>query len=290
MDGDTAGKAAVHRSALVALEHITEGKSLNYILLPENMDPDQIIRDKGRENMASILAQKIDLSELVWNFEVAKIIKRTPEEIALFEKNIMDLAATIKNNSVRSYYLKFFRDKIWNEFKRANSHNKTVKTKGSSFNMDIRENLNEDEHVLIAIIINQPTILTNKEIYEEYLSFRFRNKISDAIRNIILELLEKIDSHIISKKDILDALVENKIEFKDSDIKLDTNYNVCVNMWNIASRKYLVNNIEKEYKELVLRQDEQSFEKAKLLRGEMIKLNEEIVKLQSEIDDEQFQL
>ena len=57
----------------------------------------------------------------------------------------------------------------------------------------------------------------------------------------------------------------------------------------IMMKKHLADKIEQEYTELVLKQDEASFSRAKILRDEVLKLKEEIYKLQSDIEDKQLQ-
>jgi len=290
LDGDEAGRAAVYRSAHLVLEHIAEGKSVDFILLPSGMDPDEMLKTKGPEYMAEVLSKKINLSDLIWEFELSKLTKQTPEEVAMFESNLMLLANKIKNNNVRAYYIKFFKDKLWHQFKKTRS-NSTRATPNLALNNlgNISENLTGVDQAILSLVINNPEILLNKQIFEEFCAFKFMFAHSELIRSLIIALAEKTDLQNLTKKHILESLHANNIELKDDKINLHTNIELCVTMWNVAIKKHLVENIENEYKRLILRQDEGSFDKAKILRDEVIKLKEEICKLQSEIEEEQFQ-
>jgi DNA primase len=291
MDGDEAGKAALLRAAHLSIEYIAEGKSLDFVLLPSGLDPDEALRTKGDGFVREVLSQKISLSDLLWESELMKLVRRTPEDIALFEQNIINLANKIKNSSVKSYYLKFFKDKIWNEFKRirlqTNRHPDLTSTQ--DMRRSLSSQMGRNDRAVLSLVINCPLLLNDQQIYQEFENVQFELANSELIRNHILMLAQEFGLQALSKQVILSDLKSKGIEFDVDKINFDTNFAAYVIMWNIMLKQHMANKIELEYRDLVLRQDEASFNRAQILREEVLKLKDEIVKLQSEFEDEQLQ-
>jgi DNA primase len=293
MDGDQAGIEALYRSAVMSLELISEGKSLNFVLLPEGCDPDDIIREKGREALAQHLIQKVDLSELIWNFELSKLEKRTPESIALFEKNIFLLANRIQNNPVKTYYTKYFKDKIWQEFKvnKKQSRNAPASISKNLHYHNISDNQGlSQENYIVAMIIHNPSIMADNNILDQFLNLSLQSSLCEKLREVILEFVNNNDINSLSSDLLLEFIMKKNIDLPKLQMKFQAIEQAdYVHVWNIAVKKYLVNDIEKEYKKLVLAQDEESFNRAKILRDEIINLNNDIIELQSLIDSEEFE-
>lgn len=291
MDGDEAGRAALFRAAHLAIEHISEGKSVDFVLLPQGMDPDELLKAKGAEFTQSLLTQRVELSQLLWEFELSKLTRRTPEEIALFEKDLWALTKKIKNDNVRAYYVKFFKDKIWHEFKKTASHKQINSKAATSYDTRIKIDNTRfiSDKAMLSLLINHPIILSDKQIYEDFCSFQFALPSSDQIRGAIIALAEGNEAPTLTKDKILGALSAQGIEFESDMINLNTNFELCAMMWGIMMKKHLADKIEHEYTELVLKQDEASFCRAQILRDEVLKLKEEIYKLHSDIEDKQLQ-
>jgi DNA primase len=62
-DGDSAGKKAAWRALTVALPKLKSNKTLRFVFLPENEDPDTFIRQKGKAHFEATLQQAATLSE-----------------------------------------------------------------------------------------------------------------------------------------------------------------------------------------------------------------------------------
>ncbi len=103
-DGDKAGLRAAFRALDLALPHLKAGYSLRFALLPEGLDPDDLIRDKGREAMAEILAKAHPLSAMLWSREVQAGSWNTPERRAALEKNLEAKLSEITDPKVRHHY------------------------------------------------------------------------------------------------------------------------------------------------------------------------------------------
>lgn len=72
-DGDAAGRKAAWRALENSLPQLKDGKSLNFLFLPEPEDPDSFIRQHGSERFAEMMQQALPLSQ----FFVQELVKRT---------------------------------------------------------------------------------------------------------------------------------------------------------------------------------------------------------------------
>jgi len=64
-DGDNAGKKAAWRALENSLETLAENKSLGFVFLPEEDDPDSFIRCRGKEAFDRMVAQAMPLSDFL---------------------------------------------------------------------------------------------------------------------------------------------------------------------------------------------------------------------------------
>ncbi|RCL02291.1 MAG: DNA primase [Candidatus Tokpelaia sp. JSC189] len=111
-DGDEAGRNAALRALDRALPLIRAGVSLNFVLLPQGRDPDDVICEGGKQFFNELLGQAVPLAEMLWQRETQGQVFETPESRAALEKRLHDAAFTIKDGSLRYYYLQDIRERM----------------------------------------------------------------------------------------------------------------------------------------------------------------------------------
>ncbi|MFD1747058.1 DNA primase [Rhizobium helianthi] len=111
-DGDGAGIRAAHRAADLALPHLKPGKSVNFALLPDGKDPDDLVRQEGREPFDRVLAQAKPLSDLLWMREAGSGNFDTPEKKAELEARLKQITNVIADESVRRLYQQEMRERL----------------------------------------------------------------------------------------------------------------------------------------------------------------------------------
>src|SRR5690606_26870077 len=111
-DGDAAGMRAAERAIDMALPQLRPGKSISIVTLPGGMDPDDIIKQQGRQAFADLIAGGRPLAEAVWALETAGGIPEAPEQRAALEARLRERAAKIADVSVRRHYSQAFDEKI----------------------------------------------------------------------------------------------------------------------------------------------------------------------------------
>jgi DNA primase len=114
-DGDSAGLKAAFRAIDVALPALSPGKSLRFALLPEGLDPDDLIRARGRDAFAEVVAAARPLVDMLWTREAESTDRSTPERRAQFEARIRATADLIRDDAVRRHYHDALRERLREE-------------------------------------------------------------------------------------------------------------------------------------------------------------------------------
>ncbi len=104
LDGDAAGFRAALRVIDLALPLLEAGKGLRFAILPQGMDPDDLIKAQGAPAMQKVLDAALSMVDLLWWRETASKKFVTPERRAALEKRSLELAAQVKDATVRKHY------------------------------------------------------------------------------------------------------------------------------------------------------------------------------------------
>ncbi len=116
-DGDGAGIRAAIRSVDRVLPILKAGYSLKYVFLPDKMDPDEFLKAKGAEEYEKAITNTMPLADLLWRKNIQAQPTNTPEQKAMFEKNIYEEIAKITDEKVRGYYQQDMRNRIYSELR-----------------------------------------------------------------------------------------------------------------------------------------------------------------------------
>lgn len=103
-DGDKAGLKAAYRAIDTALPLLGAERSLRFVLLPEGLDPDELLRANGPAAVVSALKDSLPLVDILWMREVEGVTLDTPERRAGLEKRLREVAAQIPDETLRRYY------------------------------------------------------------------------------------------------------------------------------------------------------------------------------------------
>ena len=116
LDGDTAGLRAAMRVIDIALPLLEAGQSLRFALMPEGMDPDDVVKSKGREAMQTLLDNAIPMVQLLWRRETDGKVFDSPERKAALDKTLRDKLKLIADPSIRSHYGEAIKQMRWDLF------------------------------------------------------------------------------------------------------------------------------------------------------------------------------
>ncbi len=112
-DGDSAGQKAAHRAVDTVLPHVKPGNSLTFAFLPDGLDPDDLIRQSGKEAMAAVLDGARPLADVLFEREFASGDWSTPERRAQLELQTQALVEKIADERVRSQYEREMRSRLF---------------------------------------------------------------------------------------------------------------------------------------------------------------------------------
>ncbi len=203
-DGDSAGFRAALRAAERCLPLLKPGRSFRFALLPDGKDPDDLIRDKGRGAMATVLDQAIPLAGLLWRTATEGKPLDTPERRAGLKQDLEQTAANIADPDVREHYQREFRNRLQQLFQPQRSaaapfrpgFGGGVPGKGGrrwqpgpppGMPLPSAGAASEDrrERLLLVGLLRYPELLDRHE--EEVAGLTFRSRELDSLRRAILQ-------------------------------------------------------------------------------------------------------
>lgn len=111
-DGDSAGQKAAVRAAQRALPLVGPAQTLSFVGLPKGVDPDDLVRDGGRNAIEALLAQPTPLVDHVWAHHRDALPLSTPEARAGLKRRLNEAAAVIADPDTRTQYQSEFRQRF----------------------------------------------------------------------------------------------------------------------------------------------------------------------------------
>ena len=116
LDGDTAGVRAAMRVIDLALPLIEAGKSLRFCLMPEGMDPDDLIRAQGAAAMRAQIEAAIPMVQLLWRREIEGKVFDSPERKAALDRTLREAIKKVRDPSIRNHYAQEINRLRWGLF------------------------------------------------------------------------------------------------------------------------------------------------------------------------------
>ena len=112
LDGDESGQKAALRIAEKLFPYINEKNKIYFSTMPDGTDPDDFIKQKGKDGLINLLKEKEIIQSFIWNYHLNKINQSDPYEISKFEKEIKTLAYSIQDETLKKYVLEDFLERI----------------------------------------------------------------------------------------------------------------------------------------------------------------------------------
>jgi len=293
MDGDSAGIKAMNRTIDVVLPILKPGYSVSFVKIPKGMDPDDVIKNHGASYLSKMLEQKTDLCEAIWDLKISKADVKTPEKQALLKKELTNLVDQIQDFSVRKFYHKYFNNKVY-EFlnnSRWKVSDKKINTniRNDTFHSQKLDSIDKNALTLLAIIIDNPYILTNHKIHEEFFSMDLKSdycsKIHLVISNVFANMDESKNENDFNRffeeslKQVIDHSVIEYLCGKNSyfldKIGVKDINNVVIS-WNKTFTRYNLELLKADYIKSLQFMDDSATEISERLKRQIIEQEEHI--------------
>ncbi len=247
LDGDLSGRKAAVRAAERLFPLIKSDLNIYFLKLPENLDPDSYINEKGKESFIKLLEDKIDIQNFIWDSYYKDVDKNDPRSLTLFERKIKSLCKDIKDTTLGKYFLDNF-------LKRINELTPNLNAKRNNF-FKYKKLNNPLEQT--KDIYKKRNKFEEKELKEFSILFLIMNNLDIFRKNI--ELISKIaftDSllHEFKKKLVSYLLSEKFFDKKKLDIKdFEGKFNDIINLVNNnAPIKIIYKNKNRNENEIIL--------------------------------------
>ena len=103
-DGDGAGQRAAMKAIVRALPLLRPGYSLQIVSLPDGLDPDDVIRQRGAKAMEKLFSEPQSMLDILWAHEHAAGPLTSPEDKAGLKARLIAHVDTIADSDIRSLY------------------------------------------------------------------------------------------------------------------------------------------------------------------------------------------
>ncbi len=289
LDGDQSGQQAALRIAERLFALLSEENRIFFTILENGKDPDDIIKEKGKEGFLKFLENKTVIQSFIWESYLNKINTSDPYEVAKFEKQIRRLCSSILDGTLKKYILEDFLNKI-NKLtpnvnfkinpglsKRANfkvlNETKKIHLQKKDFT---RENLIEFSILFIMIFYGGAV---NNDI-EKVSNITFEKPENEKLKSILINLIKQNKSD----KEIENEAIKVNPKLVNSVLE-NSNLKIIVNKKNYEQIKELFEDFTNDLIETKNKKKIESLEK-KLINNMEEQAFSELLKLKSQINRE----
>ena len=211
-DGDEAGRRASFKAALMCLPFLIPNKTIQFVTLPNNTDPDNYLENKKFNDLLILLKNPTKLLDFIFYTSSNQISLQDADQKISYDKYLDDLIETIKDKKTQYFYKREFKSLFFAKLR--GSNNKTI-----------------------ASIPKKITSLKRKQIYSFIASAINHKKIRSQVVEILLtkvelekvenEIVDQINKHLVNAGDSTDILLtfsENLSKFLNDNVTINSVY------------------------------------------------------------------
>lgn len=219
-DGDESGYKAALRAAENSIKELKPEKQISFLFLPDKEDPDSFVNKNGKNYFIDFTKQsKISIHQFIFS-HYKKQTNNDPSSMAIFEKNLRNIANTIKDDFIKKYVLEYFLEKISELTPYSNQGKKNFYVKKSKSLPSTKKHYNDSksvsavelkEYSLIYLIIN------NLDLFQENIhlleNIKLFTKINIQIYNLIVEKMKSGEKIAIENLNLDAQLIDRVNKF-----------------------------------------------------------------------------
>jgi DNA primase len=211
-DGDEAGRRASFKAAIMCLPFLIPNKTIQFVTLPNNTDPDSYLENQKFNDLLILLKNPTKLLDFIFYTSSNQISLQDADQKISYDKYLDDLIETIKDKKTQYFYKREFKSLFF------------AKLRG-------------DKNKTIAIIPKKITSLKKKQIYSFIASAINHKKIRSQVVEILLtnfelektekEIVDQIDKNKVNALELTDFLLsfsENLRKFLNDNIIITSVY------------------------------------------------------------------
>jgi DNA primase len=191
LDGDNAGIRASNRLIDMSLPYIAANKIISFIQLPENLDPDDLIKRSGTKAFSQILEKRLGLSEMIWRNEYLGNNFKTAESKASLEQKLNEYCKRIEDRSLQANFRRYFKDMVWSNLisKKSSTKNKAVISKDLIASKQYSE-IEVLEHSICAFLTQYPDVMISSDCRDTITNIHLKDKDLNEFKEKLLDITE----------------------------------------------------------------------------------------------------
>jgi DNA primase len=292
LDGDESGQKAAFRIAEKLFTLINEKNKIYFSIMPEGNDPDDFIKQNGKEGLINLLKEKKIIQTYIWDYHLSKIDQSNPFEISKFEKEIKKLSYSIQDETLKKYVLEDFLEKIkrltpiqtsrqnysYSKFNKKRDYQILKETKIIHQKRKDLSKIQIIESSILFIILNYLEIASKK--LEELSEIEFLSKKNENLKNTIISSLTEE-----SGKNEMYSKIETEFNKLVEEIRENSNIQMMTKDKNDQDILDLLDELILDFKEQNNLKKIESLEK-KLINNLDENSYSELIKLKSQLNRE----
>jgi len=292
LDGDESGQKAALRIAEKLFPLINENNKIYFSIMPDGVDPDDYIKQKGKDALLNLLKEKEIIQSFIWNCLLSKINPNNPYEISKFEKEIKSLSYSIQDETLKKYVLEDFLGKIkkltpiqtlrqdfkYTPYKKKKDYQILKETKLLHQKRKDLSRIQIIEFSILFIILNYLHIASKK--LESLSEINFLAEKNESLKKeITTYLLEGDDKEVINEK------IKTNYDKIIREINENSNIQIIIKNKNDEKVSNLLDELLKDHKEQSNLRKIESLEQ-KLINNLDENSYSELIKLKSQLNRE----
>ncbi len=201
-DGDSAGLRASYKTALMSLGYINAKRLLQFIILPQNEDPDSFVNNNSLNEFIALLSQPISLVNFIF-YQASLAYKfESADDKIIFDKYLDEIIEMIKDNKIQYFYKNELKSLFYDKIR---SRNNKFLSKNNNYKFTKTSLLQKQFYSFIATYINHPLI--RSKIADEL----NKSELLDNSLSNLLKVINKPDLVNKSSKEILEAIQDQNL-------------------------------------------------------------------------------
>ena len=236
-DGDESGYKAALRAAENSIKELQPEKQISFLFLPDGEDPDSFANKNEKDYFIDFTKQnKISIHQFIFEHHKRQT-DNNPSSMAIFEKRLRTIAATIKDEYIKKYVLEYFLERVFSLTPNVNNKKKFIPKKTRSLKLTQK-------------YFNESKFISQIEIKEFSLLYLILNNLKIFQENF--HLIENIKLFTNENKLVFDAVLsrlKNDGVFTIDELLIDSQ--LIDKIFKFASIKHILNNNQNNHDKIL---------------------------------------
>lgn len=249
LDGDAAGVKAAQRASEIALPLVNSKKNLHFCFLPNQMDPDDFVKNYGKDEFLSLINAANPMSQALLDFAISEVGGNKDKKISAENKAKIELILNekiklIKDSNLKKHFSNFVRESL---FYMGSNKKKAEVSIAKKYLKPQKNTADNYAKMALAFLIKFPQLANYRDNDFDFCELHFFSENLTILKDEILEkialeenVLEKIDENFVNEaKEVKNLLAS----IKDNDLELATL------KFRLLLLKDLLEKVQSQYKE-----------------------------------------